>query len=87
MASRRLYLMPLPGDDGAGAGSVIGDVAIGAYKRPDVGGNCAVAASACDSVGVRRVATRIKVGCCHTCHQFGGVSVGCGSTSSLGGMS
>ncbi len=50
--------MACAGDDGrciaveARAGATIGDAAVGAFKRLDVGGNCVVVTSTGDSINV-----------------------------------
>ncbi len=71
---------------------MIGSVAVVTNERSNVGGDCVVAASAADSVGVTWVVTRGEERCWHPCHRFGDVvSVkaklqfrgSCGSTMSL----
>ncbi len=45
------------------AGSVVGGVAVVTSERPNMGGNCAVAASAGDSVAVSMVAMEAEEEC------------------------
>ncbi len=80
----------------AGAGAVVGDAAVVADERPDVGSNSAATASAGDSVLVSGVLTGGEGRCWHACNRFGDVAVvkaaplfggSSGSATSPGGMS
>ncbi len=56
----------------AEAGPIVGGFAVVTDERSDVGGNCAVAASAGDLVMVSRVGTKGEEGCWHSYNRFGG---------------
>ncbi len=56
----------------AGAGVMVVGGAVFADERPDVGSNCAAAASADDSVSVSGVLTGGEGRCLHACNRFGG---------------
>ncbi len=56
----------------AGAGSVGGGFVFFTDGRSDVGGDCAVAASAGDLVMVSRLVTKGEEECWHSCNRFGG---------------